>query len=203
MNSFGVLFPLALIIIVFAFYLLRRSRQMHREAEGAWYSFPEREIKTQALGVSLQAVVLFVLGGVILVWLLLTLLEMASEPTSPGSPVEPVSTLTSLPPPVRSSATPTDTLPLDISPTLNLEGQPELVPIPTTPLTSQAIITNTNGNGLILRDAPFGNQIVILPEGSTIFVRGGLTEVQGIMWQNVVDLDGREGWVAADYLIYR
>jgi hypothetical protein len=44
---------------------------------------------------------------------------------------------------------------------------------------------------------------MLLPEGSAVYVRGGLMEVDGIMWQNVVEPEGRAGWVAADYLIYR
>jgi len=203
MESFGVLFPLALVVIIFAFYLLRRSQHIGREAKGAWYSLQGREIQGRALGVSLQAAALFVLGGIILIWLLINLpqgaLESKPEPASTNETI-----LTSpLPPPVRPTEDLTSTLPADAQLTPGLEGQPGPAPIATVPLTSQAIITNTNGNGLLLRDAPFGNQVVILPEGDTIYVRGGLTEVQGIMWQSVVTMDGREGWVAADYLIYR
>jgi len=28
-------------------------------------------------------------------------------------------------------------------------------------------------------------------------------DVEGLLWQSVVDADGHEGWVAADYLLYR
>jgi hypothetical protein len=70
-------------------------------------------------------------------------------------------------------------------------------------LGSEGVITNTGGGGLWMRDAPYGNGLVLLPEGSTIFVRGGLVEVDGLLWQGVTDADGREGWVAADYLLYR
>lgn len=204
MESFSVLFPLALVLVGFAFYLLNRSRRVHRAAEGAWYDIQGREIKGKAAILNLQAGLLFVVGGMILVWLLVNLSQ--TVPTATPVPLTPEAfeaspQITELPPPVRPGEVATSTLSVDALP--SLEGAATAEPIPTVPITSQAIITNTNGNGLVLRDAPFGNQLLILEEGSTVYVRGGFMEVQGILWQNVVDLDGREGWVASDYLVYR
>lgn len=116
-------------------------------------------------------------------------------PQSPDVPMEPV-----LGEPAEVF---TPTLRPALTATVVDESETPLVPIPTIPLTSQGVITRTDGGGLWLRDQPFGNGLILLPEGSTVFVRGGLMEVNGIMWQAVVDPDGREGWVAADFLIYR
>jgi hypothetical protein len=142
-----------------------------------------------------------------LLWLLVELPEAARREEEPGVPAPSLAPKSPEAPLEPLSAEPTAVLTPTLQPALTAtvvdESETPLVPIPTIPLTSQAIITRTDGGGLWLRDQPFGTGLILLPEGSTLFVRGGLMEVNGIMWQAVVDPDGREGWVAADFLIYR
>jgi len=152
----------------------------------------------------LQAFVLIVAGASLLIWIALSL----QDPAAAEMPLSPTDTLA--PSPTLAVSGPEDEATLAVTPTSasGVELSPEsgastLIPIPTVDLGIQAVITNTGGGGLWLRDAPFGNGLVLLPEGSMISVRGGLVEVEGMMWQSVADPDGREGWVAADYLLYR
>lgn len=207
MQFYGTLSILAAGFVLFGVYLFLHARRVGQASEGAWYSVGRRDMRRKALLVNLQAAALLLGGAGLLLWLLLELPEAAKReeepavpvpslaPESPEAPLEPLL--------VEPTEVFTPTLRPALTATVVDESETPLVPIPTIPLTSQAIITRTDGGGLWLRDQPFGTGLILLPEGSTLFVRGGLMEVNGIMWQAVVDPDGREGWVAADYLIYR
>ena len=77
-------------------------------------------------------------------------------------------------------------------------------PSPTpTPPTAKAVVTNAGEFGLRLRDAPGGNQIDFLQDGTVLEV---LPDPQvktddGITWQKVRDPQGRVGWVSAEYIV--
>lgn len=211
MEFYVILSILAAGFVLFGAYVLRQARRTNRESEGAWYSIAQRDIKRKALLLNLQAAALLLTAAGLFVWLLVELPQAAiSEDNGPTVPNPLVTTGTSLPsealadpPSVQPADVVTATLRPALTPTLREESGTPLVPIPTIPLTSEAVITKTGGGGLWLRDEPFGNGLILLPEGSIVFVRGGFIEVSGVLWQAVVDPEGREGWVAADYLIYR
>ena len=76
------------------------------------------------------------------------------------------------------------------------------LPTPTvTPIVCRASIENTSGNGLTLRDAPGGEQVRILPEGSIVtLVAEDPAEVNNFVWRKVRVLGGEEGWVAEEFL---
>lgn len=207
MEFYAILSVLAAGFVLFGVYVLMQARRASRESDGAWYSIARRDTSRRALLLNLQAAALLLAGAGLLLWLLVELPkaalreeELAIPETSPTLPSPEVPTEQPL---VESTKVLTPTLRLTQTPLAIDASETPLVPIPTIPLTSEAVITNTNGGGLWLRDEPFGNGLILLPEGSTVFVRGGLMEVSGMMWQAVVDPAGREGWVAADYLIYR
>lgn len=58
-------------------------------------------------------------------------------------------------------------------------------------------------NGLRLRDAPGGQEIDILSDGSilTLVTDEPPTEVDGITWRKVRPVIGDEGWVAEEFII--
>lgn len=60
-------------------------------------------------------------------------------------------------------------------------------------------VSGTGGDGVVLRAAPGGDQLSVLPEGTRIEQIGADREVNGVNWRNVRAPDGAEGWVAAQY----
>ncbi len=76
------------------------------------------------------------------------------------------------------------------------------IPTPTaTPAICRAVVESVNG--LILRDAPGGQQIDILPDGSilTLINSEPAVDVNGIIWRKVRPVIGDEGWVSAAFII--
>ena len=202
MQIYGVRVVLALVIVVFGLYIFGRSRRAARMAESAWYAIESRQGVRSARRLAVQCAVISIVGLVALLLIALNLPE-TSPAENPPTRIAPTGS-SPLPTIVEPHTPSPDSFqsPTTSATAINTDTV-TLVPIPTVPLTSQAIITNTDGGGLWMRDAPFGNLIVLLPEEAVVFVRGGLLEVDGLLWQSVVDADGREGWVAADYLVYR
>jgi hypothetical protein len=202
-ESYSVLLVLALGIVLFGLGTLVRAWRASRAADSAWYSVENRQITGQSTRWGVQAVVLLITGALLLIWIALRVQEpVVSESLIDFSPTIAPSPSETAPLPTLEEAT-EEATPAPTSPSPTEENGLTLVPVPTLILGSQAVITNTGGGGLWMRDAPFGNGLILIPEGSTIFVRGGLVEVNGLLWQGVADADGREGWVAADYLLYR
>ena len=209
MDARAILLALATGMLAYGLYTLVWWRRASGMAEGAWYAAQSRRMLGSARWLGFRAVALFVGGGGILLWMAFSPMEQA-----PAEPAVFPAAVTRLPP---TDVAPTLWLQATVMATLSApadderspaadatgDGQPFLVPIPTLVLSSGAVVTNTGGGGLWLRDAPSGNNLLLLPEGGVVFVRGGLLEVDGLLWQQVEDTEGRQGWVAADYLLYR
>lgn len=209
MDGHVILLALAIGMLTYGLYTLVWWRRESGMAEGAWYAAQSRRMLGSARWLGFRAVALIVGGGGILLWLAFNPMEQA-----PAEPTDLPATVTR---PPRSDVAPTLGLQATVvatpdapadderSPTADAagDGEPFLVPIPTLVLSSGAVVTNTGGAGLWLRDAPFGNNLVLLPEGGVVFIRGGLLEVDGLLWQQVEDTEGHQGWAAADYLLYR
>ncbi len=117
---------------------------------------------------------------------------------SPTPTATPTATLTPIPSPsVTASATVTPT------PTETATPAPTQTATPTatfTPTPLPAFVANTAGLGLVLRDAPDGRKIGTLPEGTPLQLLYRREVVAGVEWQEVRDLLGRVGWVAAQFL---
>lgn len=208
MQAYSVPIALALILLAYGIYLAARAISTNRAAGGAWFDIEGKQKKRQAHNLGLQAVVLLICGLLVLLWVALRLTETAvadaslpPEETpaavSPTAPLPPTVGGTATPP---SAPTPTPGDPVDGAAT---EDGELIVTIPPPFLASEAFVANTDGKGLWMRNAPFGDYMVLLPEDSVVYVRGGLIEVEGVLWQSVADPEGREGWVSADYLLYR
>ncbi len=94
-----------------------------------------------------------------------------------------------------------NTFPPTPSPTATIDTT---VPTATpTPILCRAVVEGTDGNGLTLRDAPGGDEMDILPEGSLVQLVKDVEpqEVNGLVWRNVRSIvTGGDGWVAEDFL---
>jgi hypothetical protein len=64
-----------------------------------------------------------------------------------------------------------------------------------TPTPSVALVAHTLGDGLRLRAYPEGPIIGVMREGEPLIVLYGLQTVNGLVWIEVIDKDGRIGWV--------
>ncbi|HRV96344.1 MAG TPA: SH3 domain-containing protein, partial [Anaerolineae bacterium] len=65
-----------------------------------------------------------------------------------------------------------------------------------------AVIANTDGQGLRLRWTPGGPIAGALPEGTIVDVLPQHeVDADGVDWVKVDVLDGRSGWVAAEYVV--
>jgi hypothetical protein len=77
-------------------------------------------------------------------------------------------------------------------------------PTPAGPPTMQpsvsVYVTNTDGQGLTLRQTPGGTSMGALPDGSALTTTGDEQPAGDRLWRKVRDGQGREGWVAAEFL---
>jgi hypothetical protein len=82
-----------------------------------------------------------------------------------------------------------------------------LTPQPTmtvTPTVCRAVVEGSGGNGIYLRDAPQGAELVILQEGTLLTVlEDAPVEAGGFVWRKVRAVGGEEGWAADDFLTIR
>jgi hypothetical protein len=68
---------------------------------------------------------------------------------------------------------------------------------------AQVRVNGTGAAGLFLRKAPSRTAEVLktLPDGTTLQVVGANKTVEDVVWRNVRDSDGNEGWVSAGYVV--
>lgn len=82
-----------------------------------------------------------------------------------------------------------------------------LTPQPTataTPTVCRAVVEGSGGNGIYLRDAPQGAELVILPEGTLLTVlEDAPVEAGDFVWRKVRAVGGEEGWAADAFLTIR
>ncbi|MFO7537680.1 MAG: hypothetical protein R6X32_06430 [Chloroflexota bacterium] len=105
---------------------------------------------------------------------------------------------------VENPPTPTATLAFESIPPANTPtptpdpDQPTPTP---TAVICRAQITDTGGNGLTMRTAPGGEEIVVLPEGSLVILLEDEPVSDGTFtWRYVRVTGGAEGWVAQEFL---
>lgn len=105
-------------------------------------------------------------------------------------------TFTATPTPV--TLTPTPTYPPTSTPTIT----PSRTPVPPTPTATPSIarITNANGRILDLLQSPGGPSIGALRNGDYITVLYGSEVLDGLVWLQVMDRDGRIGWIPQIHL---
>jgi beta propeller repeat protein len=78
---------------------------------------------------------------------------------------------------------------------------PAAAPAPA-PVVVQVRVVGTDGAGVKLRAAPGldGAPIRTIPEGTVLVSTGETRQADGLTWRSVRDADGRDGWVAAEYV---
>ena len=186
----GILLPILLFVgaIVATFLTYRNIRR-----GGARFYTLEREIVLRRAMVTLVAASVLYTAALGLIYMqrqqLIEALQPPEEEATDG---------------VNSSAA-TPTTMLEVFP-----PSPEptsLTPAPTatvTPTICRAVVEGTSGNGIYLRDAPQGEQLVILAEGTLLTVlEDAPVEAGGLMWRKVRAVGGEEGWAAQDFLTIR
>jgi uncharacterized hydrophobic protein (TIGR00271 family) len=110
----------------------------------------------------------------------------------------PTLTATATPSPTpAATATPTMTATATSSPTSTVAVTPTAT---ATPTPVAAVIGDTGGQGVFLRQTPGGEVVDALAEGAPVEILNEREVVDDIEWVQVRDEDGRVGWVAAQYV---
>lgn len=167
------------------------------------------------------AAVLLIVGALVLFWLnssnFANSVEEAVETAQPGAVAtaseELPGALSTLIP--TSTAEPVTATQVSVATATNLPETP--TPMPTftpspTPdaavapdelaIGNSAIVANTDGLGVTVRDGPSTNSAALLvaEEGTTLLILDGPEEGDILTWWQVRLADGSEGWVAEDFL---
>lgn len=83
---------------------------------------------------------------------------------------------------------------------VELPPLPTAIPATATPDRPHAVVTNTQGIGLTVRDAPGGAEVGIYPDGTVLtLLEAEPRQHNGYQWYQVRTPDGRTGWAADDY----
>lgn len=133
--------------------------------------------------------------GLLALTLLLVVANFGSSAIANPPPTPtPTATLTPTSPPPTLGPSPT---PTPLLPTATSTAAPSPTPPPQT-----ATVTGAGTLGLRLREAPNGNLIDYLSDGTvvTLLPEASVRTDDGIEWRKVIDPQGREGWVAVQYL---
>jgi hypothetical protein len=117
----------------------------------------------------------------------------ATATITPTATRDPLATLAPSPTATESGPLPTVTPAADIPP-----------PDPVFDDLSFATVGGTSGVGVNLRDAPGleSNVIAIVPEGTTVTLRGEPEFVDGLNWWPVVGQNGEQGWLVELFLVF-
>ena len=108
----------------------------------------------------------------------------------------PTPTFTPTPGP-SPTATPTPTATATPTATPTATATPTPTPTPTP---APGLVANTNWRGVHLRQSPEGPIIATLREGETLQITHHLAVVGGLVWVEVVDPQGRVGWMPLMYV---
>ena len=113
---------------------------------------------------------------------------------------------TQRPAPTASLASPTSVatsaLPTVAPPPVATKTPAPVVNTPTSGRKTAVVTGTADVGGLKLRNAPNGDIIDSLPDGTVLELMGEKKTEVGYEWQRVRDPKGREGWVAGQYLIF-
>lgn len=101
------------------------------------------------------------------------------------------------------TAPPTLTQVPTVTPTATLQPTATATPVPIVMTGGEATVSGTEGSQLRLRSAPGLDQETLgtLEDGTHLIVLEGPESVDGHEWWKVRADDGRQGWVAGDWLV--
>ncbi len=188
----GLLLPILLFVgaVVATFFTYRNIRR-----GGARFYTLEREIVLR------RAILMLVAAAVLYTAALGLLYFQRSQLIEASLPAETAEPSDELGAPVVTTPTPLlEIFPPTAEPT-SLTPQPTVT---VTPTVCRAVVEGTGGNGLYLRDAPQGAELVLLSDGTLLTVLDDApVEAGGIIWRKVRAVGGEEGWAAEDFLTIR
>ena len=88
----------------------------------------------------------------------------------------------------------------DIYSSVDLPPLPTQLPVTATPDLPHAIVTDTQGIGLTVRDKPGGEEVAIWPDGTVLtLLESEPVDQNGYWWYQVRTPDGKTGWAADAY----
>jgi hypothetical protein len=86
-----------------------------------------------------------------------------------------------------------------------LTPTPTETPVPTltpTPITGQTAVIDIGGGNVWLHRSPGGQNLIILSSGDIVIVLNGRANQGGILWQEVMTVNGVVGWIQAEFLVF-
>lgn len=132
----------------------------------------------------------------------------ASQPITPsttitaGTPLENGATAVNTPTPTTE---PDDTAEPTATPEPTLTPTPTDTPIPTltpTPILSPTAVVDIGGGNVWIQRSPGGQNLIILSSGDIVILLNGRANQGGVLWQEIMTVDGIVGWIQEEYLVY-
>lgn len=111
-----------------------------------------------------------------------------APPNTPTATAEPADT-------EEPTATPEPT----VTPTPTETPEPTLTP---TPISGETAVVDIGGGNVWIHRSPGGQNLVILSTGDTVIVLDGRANQGGVLWQEIMTVDGVVGWIEAAYLVF-
>ncbi|MEJ2749492.1 MAG: hypothetical protein P8183_16550 [Anaerolineae bacterium] len=108
---------------------------------------------------------------------------------TPGSEIQPPTATTAPPPAGATATTPT--------PTPTNSPTPTVTP---TPIEGETATINTGTSTLWVHRSPGGQTLVLVRGGETVILLTGHANQAGILWQQIMTVDGTVGWVQEEFV---
>ncbi len=122
----------------------------------------------------------------------------SEETVAAETPTAPVATN-------ASQDTPTATPTITPSPTPTSSPTPTVTPTPTqtpTPIVGETAEVNGDGGSVWIYRSPGGQQIALVADGDVVILLPGHASQGGLLWQEVMTVNGVKGWIDAGFLIF-
>lgn len=103
------------------------------------------------------------------------------------------------PPPGTTTATPSSTP----SSTPTETPTPTVTPTPTftpTPIVGATALVESNGSNVWIYRSPGGQQLTLVSDGDVVILLPGHANQGGVLWQEIMTVDGISGWIEASFL---
>jgi hypothetical protein len=185
MSGLTIPIIMTVVALIAAFAAYRGIRR-----GGARFYTLERESMLRRAGFTLLgSVFLFLAAIALLIYNQQQFVSAGGVPENGGETVA----VTATAEPALNAQPPTPTPTATVDPT---------IPTPTaTPIICRAIVDGTAGSGLTLREAPGGEEVAILPDGSIVtLLEEEPVEANDFIWRNVRTVAREEGWVVEEFL---
>jgi hypothetical protein len=69
-----------------------------------------------------------------------------------------------------------------------------------TPIEDPVSTINTGGSTLWVRRSPGGANIALVRDGDIVILRSGRANRDGVLWQEIMTVEGVTGWVQTEFL---